>query len=177
MANEWQPTLQAYAQALELQQGAGFARTMLPQLVQVGLENDLSGRSMLIALRGAGVSIADSTFYNVIAEVKAGAVTASEVGGFSMTGIPDASSFAEWSTTNAEGFVYRFSAAFDQLDQEGNVVETIWRPFSVNSRSPISISDAMADANDVLSSSDPAKYQQVYRGLTLSNLYQMQPTG
>lgn len=176
MANEWQPTLQAFAQGLNLREGAGFARSMLPQLVEVGLENDLSGRSMLQALRGAGVSIADSTFYNIVAEVRAGQVEAAEVGGFSLTGVPDASSFANWSTTNAEGYVYRFSAAFDQLDEAGNVVETIWRPFSVVSRNPISISDAMADTNEMLSSSDPDRYKQVYRGLTLANLYKMEPT-
>lgn len=177
MANEWQPTLAAFVQGLESQEGAGYARTMLPQLVSLGLENDLSGRSMLSALRAGGVSIADSTFYNVVAEVKAGEAEAAEVGGFALTGVPDASSFANWTTTNAEGFVYRFSAAFDQLDEAGNVLETIWRPFSVVSRDPIAISDAMADVNEMLSSANPAEYSQTYRGLTLANLYQMQPGG
>jgi hypothetical protein len=177
MANEWQPTLTAFVQGLESQYGAGYARSMLPQLVEVGLENDLSGRSMLEGLRAGGVSIADSTIYNTIAEVRAGAVSATEVGGFVMTGIPGDDMFAPWTTTNAESYVYRFSAAFDQLDQEGNVVETIWKPFSVNSRSPISISDAMADANASLEESDPLEYHQIYRGLTLANLYKMQPSG
>lgn len=160
-----------------MQQGSGYARSVLPQLVELGLENDLSGRAMLSALRAGGVSIADSTFYNVVSEVKYAQVEAAEVGGFALTGVPDASSFANWTTTNAEGFVYRFAAAFDQLDQVGNVIETIWKPFSVTTRQPIAISDAMADANGVLEGANPKDYNQVYRGLTLANLYQMTPGG
>ena len=175
MANEWQPTLAAFVQGLEAQEGSGYALSMLPTLVRIGQENGLSGQSIKRALSDAGVPISDYRLYTTIAQLNASVVQAESIGGHDLTGIPGEDAFTAWSTEKAEGYVYRFTAAYDQLNEAGEVTETIWKDMSVVSRNPIAVGDAMADMNDLLATSNPAEYSQAYRGLTLKNMYYMSP--
>ncbi len=152
-----------------------YMRSFLPQIVQVGLEEGLSGRQMLAQIRAGGMAIADRTLYTVMSEVNA--VESKQGAWLAMdpTAVPQASDFVAWNVQRGEGLMYRFEVLVE--DAEGN---RSWLPRGVKSMTPVAPGDLMQDLADLFT--EPANqegeepYEETFLGLRLSGLYQLVPS-
>jgi hypothetical protein len=162
--------------------GVDYARAMLPSIIGAGLNEGYSGAEMLRQLQSVGLGIRTQTFYQILGNVQASAVTAGLNLGASLTALPDASEIAPWLTQNASGYLYQARFLAQTVDPDTGAIITSWNDFSMRYTSVQSRGEVLQDIIDVLNQgqADAAAGadtppQQSILGVEVTNIYQMTP--
>jgi len=177
MPSDFSPTFSSYVAGLLGTESPGYVRSALPSLLNLGYSEGMSGREMLAAYREAGGAIADTSFWNTSREVQAGIANVSAIQNLDLAAIPPEEAFAEWSTSSATGYMYRFNAVFERIDPTTGEIEQILKPVGVKSHVRLALGDVMQDVDQIVQNWDPEgdTPHDTYVGLTIGNLWRMSP--
>jgi len=176
-AGEFAGVLQALAGGARIKGGAEYARSVIPDLLSIGLSEDMSGRGMLSAFRAAGLTVGDKVFWGMLADVRAGEANVGRLAGFDLAEVPPEDAFTAWDTNRATGFMYKFEAHFTRTDPLTGDVEPVRKLWNYSTDRPLALGDVMSDVTDAINATygDLERYGLSFVGLSVYNLYVMNP--
>lgn len=119
-------------------------REGLAPLIGAGLNEGLSGASMLSSLREVGMGIRTQSFYQLVGEIQAAQGSVERWADLAQDAIPQATDFVEWSGGAADTYLYRVKYAV--RTGEGGELSVQTKVFNVQSREAISPADATDQA-------------------------------
>jgi hypothetical protein len=152
---------------------AGVGNKFLPALMRSGLSEGLSGADMLGQFRDAGLGMQTQRFYSLLGEIRDTDTMREGLAGLDPALTPEAGSFADWTTSRAEGYLYQIRAYFQTVDPVTGEIVRSFKPFDVASRGIISGYQALGQAYDYISSGDPRNYRDTLLGLEIVGLFHM----
>lgn len=150
--------------------GAKYARQMLPSILRSGIDAGYSGAEMLRQLRSVGAGITTQRFYQALGEVQRSEITAEGVSGLSLDTTPDEMMFADWGVTNPRGYVYQFRMYIGEQLEDGQLIPSGYRNFSLRTNQIQNVGEILQDAIDLFKGM-VGRYLQVFLGAELANLY------
>jgi hypothetical protein len=155
--------------------GAGTAgetvnvgRNMLAPLINQGISEGLSGRSMLGALQSAGLGIRRGSFYDLVANVRDSIAASPAIAASPMDALPDLSNIVDWRGGKADTYLYRLNVFTRERDENGEFQITN-RAWDVQSESLITPEEASAKVSDNWETSD--EYPSELMGITVRGVY------
>lgn len=165
-------TLTEYVAAQLETYTAAYVRSMIPQLIVVGLEQGLSGAEMLRQMRAAGFGIRTQTFYSQLGEVQLALASDARMLAFDPTSVPAAEDFIPWQVQRGTGYLTRMEVLVE--DAAGN---RSWLPRAIKTPVPVAPGELMQDMSDYFTETPPAEegggYEDTFLGIRLTGLYKL----
>ena len=150
--------------------GAQYARSMLPSILRSGIDAGYTGAEMLRQLRSVGAGISTQRFYQALGQIQASEISAEGVSGLSLESTPDETMFADWGVTNPRGYVYQFRMYVGEQLENGQLIPSGYRNFSLRTNQIQNVGEILQDAIDLFKGM-VGRYVQVFLGAELANLY------
>jgi hypothetical protein len=150
---------------------ATASRGLLASAVSAGLSEGLSGRAMLAAIRESGTAVRDSSFYQLVGEVRASQALTEAWGAAPLDQIPAQELIQEWHGGQTDTYLNRVYMYVRTNEGGELVVER--RGVNVLTKELISPSDALAMAQDLYEeNADNDKYaNEQFLGAEFAGVY------
>lgn len=166
-------TLAEYVTASLESYGAAYTRAMMPQLIEVGLDQDLSGAEMLRQIRAAGLGIRTQSFYSLLNTVSEAQAEGETWLAMDPATVPSESDYINMEVTRGTGFLTRMEVLVE--DSAGT---RTWLPRAFKTYEPVAPGALMQDMSDYFTqptAEGGEAYEESFLGIRLTGLYKLVP--
>ncbi len=164
------------AQAALEEVGARYVRSVIPNIVRLGINSGYSGAEIQRQLRSVGAGMRSQNLYGLIQDIRSSMAAGESIAKVDLWNIPQESDFARWDVTHGNGYIYQMNFHYVTHNELGAVEERGTMPFSIRTLRPIAPGEALQGAMDMLHQG-AGRYKRTILGGEITGLYAMNPSG